>query len=130
MEFYKIVDNPGFRSLAKLMQNSFWGKFGQRDNQPKTSIVNTPVEFFNMMSNPPIYVNSVLPVNDDKLIVDWEYRDEAYDSLATDNVVIAAFVTSQARLKLYESHERLEGRILYYDTDSVIYVSVDGEYDV
>ena len=26
----KMVKNPGLRALAKLMLNSFWGKFGER----------------------------------------------------------------------------------------------------
>lgn len=132
LEFSKIVDNPGLRSLAKLMLNSFWGKFGQRENQPKTSIINNTAEFFKIMSDPSIYVNTVLPIGDEgnTLIVNWEYREEASDSLSTVNVVIAAFVTAQARLKLYDSLEKLDKRALYYDTDSVIYVSRPNEYDV
>ncbi|KAG5891209.1 hypothetical protein JTB14_036126 [Gonioctena quinquepunctata] len=130
LDFSKVIDNPGLRSLAKLILNSFWGKFGQRENQPKTSIVNQSAEFFRMMSNPTIYVNTVLPVNEDTLIVNWEYREEACDSLPTVNVVIAAFVTAQARLKLYSYLEQLEKRVLYYDTDSVIYVSRPGEFDI
>ncbi|KAG5869688.1 hypothetical protein JTB14_025715 [Gonioctena quinquepunctata] len=119
--------NPGLRSLAKLILNFFWGKFRQRVNQPKTSIVNQSSAFFSMMS---IYVNTVPPVNEDTLIVNWEYREEASDSLDTLNVVIAAFVTAQARLKLYSYLEQLEERILYNDTDSVIYVSKPGEFDI
>ncbi|KAG5861535.1 hypothetical protein JTB14_030294 [Gonioctena quinquepunctata] len=130
LDFSKVIDNPGLRSLAKLILNSFWGKFGQRENQPKTSIVNQSAEFFRMMSNPTIYVNTVLPVNEDTLIVNWEYREEACDSLPTVNVVIAAFVTAQARLKLYSYLEQLEKRVPYYDTDSVIYVSRPGEFDI
>ncbi|KAG5875998.1 hypothetical protein JTB14_026203 [Gonioctena quinquepunctata] len=83
-----------------------------------------------MMSNPTIYVNTVLAVNEDTLNVNWEYRDEASDSLSTVNVVISAFVTAQARLKLYSYLEQLEERVLYYDTDSVIYVSKPGEFDI
>ena len=32
LDYDKIQENPGLRSLAKLMLNSFWGKFGQRSN--------------------------------------------------------------------------------------------------
>lgn len=94
MEFSKIFDNPGLRSLNKLMMNSFRGKFCQLESQPETSIVNTPAEFFNMMSNPSLYVNSLLAVNKDTLIVNWEYRVEAYDSSTTVNVVLAACITA------------------------------------
>lgn len=37
------------------------------------------------------------------------------------NIFIAAFTTSYARLKLYESLDVLQKQVLYYDTDSVIY---------
>ena len=42
------------------------------------------------------------------------------------NVVIAAFTTSQARLKLYEELYKLSDRILYCDTDSIIFVEKEG----
>ena len=35
--------------------------------------------------------------------------------------IVAAFVTAQARLKLYEPLEKLNERVLYFDTDSIIY---------
>ena len=40
---------------------------------------------------------------------------------ACSNVIVAAIVTAQARLKLYEPLEKLNERVLYYDTDSIIY---------
>jgi hypothetical protein len=42
------------------------------------------------------------------------------------NVVIASFTTAIARLKVYSVLEMLGERILYYDTDSVIFVSKPG----
>ena len=45
------------------------------------------------------------------------------------NVAVAAFVTSYARLKLYSHMEKLGKRCLYVDTDSMIYVAKEGEYD-
>ncbi|XP_049826260.1 uncharacterized protein LOC126266399 [Aethina tumida] len=119
----RIENNPGLRSLAKLMLNSFWGKFGQRENQPQTTIVNDPQECFDLLAHPSKNVNSITPVNEQTVVINWEYADEAVESLPTVNVVIAAFVTAQARLKLYEYLEMLDTRVLYYDTDSVIYVS-------
>jgi hypothetical protein len=34
-----IKKNPGLRALAKLMLNSFWGKFGQRSNMPRIKYI-------------------------------------------------------------------------------------------
>ena len=42
----KIEKNPGLRSLAKLMLNSFWGKFGQRPNQTQVTTCPNPWQFF------------------------------------------------------------------------------------
>jgi hypothetical protein len=38
----KIEYNPGMRALAKLMLNSFWGKFAQRPNMAKTEQIRDP----------------------------------------------------------------------------------------
>jgi len=43
------------------------------------------------------------------------------------NIFVAAFTTCHARLKLYESLEQLQQRVLYFDTDSVIYTSKPGQ---
>jgi hypothetical protein len=37
------------------------------------------------------------------------------------NVILAAFVTCYARLKLYEALDFLGERVLYFDTDSIFY---------
>jgi hypothetical protein len=44
--------------------------------------------------------------------------DEASEPLRNVNVVLAAYTTAQARLKLYEHLEALGGQVLCYDTDS------------
>ena len=43
------------------------------------------------------------------------------------NIVIAAFTTAYARLKLYDLLDQLQEQVLYYDTDSVIYVHEPGK---
>ena len=47
--------------------------------------------------------------------------EEEYERSVKTNVFIAAFTTSHARLKLYGALDTLKERVLYYDTDSVIY---------
>ena len=46
LDYQHIEKNPGLHSLAKLMLNSFWGKFGQHPNQtqpnPTHHMHNTP----------------------------------------------------------------------------------------
>lgn len=68
-------------------------------------------------------------VNDDVIELKYENKENFVEPNARTNVVVAAFTTAHARLKLYNVLEQLEERVLYYDTDSVIYVSKDGEWE-
>ncbi|XP_011684671.1 PREDICTED: uncharacterized protein LOC105448010, partial [Wasmannia auropunctata] len=126
-----IARNPGLRSVAKLCLNSFWGKFGQRSNLPQTEIIKDYQQFVALLMNPEHEITDILPVNDERMYVSWRLREEAVTSSPMTNVVIAAYTTAQARLKLYEYLELLDRRVLYYDTDSCIYLSTGepGEYE-
>jgi hypothetical protein len=46
------------------------------------------------------------------------------------NVILAGFVTTYGRLALYEALEKLGTRVLYFDTDSVYYISKPGYVDL
>ena len=43
-------------------------------------------------------------------------------------MTIAAFCTSWARLKLWSVMQKLHDRVLYHDTDSIIFSVKEGEY--
>ena len=60
-------------------------------------------------------------VNDKMVAVTYELQDDFVEVLANTNAVIAAYTTAQARLKLYSYIEELQDRVLYMDTDSIIY---------
>ncbi|XP_054257504.1 uncharacterized protein LOC128982573, partial [Macrosteles quadrilineatus] len=126
----KIEKNGGLRSLAKLMLNSFWGKFGERENQTKATIVRDPETLFNMLINPAVQVNTIQEINQDTLLVNWQNLEEVGGSLRRVNVAIAAYTTAQARLKLYEHLKALGAQVIYYDTDSVVYLLSDNLHKV
>ena len=44
------------------------------------------------------------------------------------NIYISEFITGYSRLKLYELLELLQEKVLYFDTDSIVYASPTGEY--
>lgn len=60
--------------------------------------------------------------------VHYNHPNEFVDLQGRINVVIAAFTTCHARLKLYSVLERLGERVLYFDTDSIVYVEREGEW--
>lgn len=61
-------------------------------------------------------------VNEDVVEVRTVRRDEFEKVSSKANVVIAAFTTAQARMKLYDVLDPLGERVLYYDTDSILYI--------
>ena len=65
-------------------------------------------------------------MNDDTVEVQYKNTEEFAEQNNKVNVVIAAFTTAYARLKLYDLLDLLQERVLYYDTDSVIYVHKPG----
>ena len=46
-----IVKNPGRKATAKLMLNSFWGKFGENLHKPITEVGHTPHELFALVAS-------------------------------------------------------------------------------
>lgn len=122
----KIVENLGLRSLAKLMLNSFWGKFGQRTNLTQTTYISDPLQFFDMMTSDQQKVKNVRFVNEESVQLDWVY-DGFTEASPRTNVVIAAYTTAQARLKLYSYLKQLGHSVLCCDTDSVVFRSSPGQ---
>ena len=125
LDYASVQKNPGLRSLAKLCLNSFWGKFGQRLNMPQSEFIHDscPERFFSLLSDPLKTVTDFHIVNNHTIHLKYELKS---DSCVTDdktNIFIASFTTCWARLKLYDLLDRLQRQILYYDTDSIIYVS-------
>ena len=105
----------------------FIGKFAQRSNLTKTKMIDEPKELFDLLYFSPFEVCDARFVNDDMIEVQYRNTEEFAEQNNKVNVVIAAFTTAYARLKLYDLLDLLQERVLYYDTDSVIYVHEPGK---
>ena len=119
----RIVYNPRLRALAKLMLNSFWGKFAQRSNLVKTEQIDDTELFFDRLTSDQITVLDANLVSDEIMEIRYKFSDKFVQTDPKTNVVIAEFTTAYARLQLYKELDMLQERLLYYDTDSVIYLS-------
>ena len=119
----KIEVNPGRKAVAKVMLNSFWGKFGEGDNKPTTSTLQKVEDWEKLINDDSIIVKSVNVYSEDVLEVTTVKKEGAWAPNTRGNIFIALFTTAIARLKLYEALDVLQQRVLYYDTDSVIYKS-------
>lgn len=116
LRYERIVKNPGLRALAKLMLNSFWGKFGQRSHMTRTEYFTEPAEYFDLVFDQRISVKNVRVVNENLVAVTYVQEEDFVDVLTNTNPVIAAYTTAQARLKLYSYITQLNERCLYFDT--------------
>ncbi|XP_041435694.1 uncharacterized protein LOC121399337 [Xenopus laevis] len=124
-----IAPNPAKRQIAKLFLNSLWGKFGQKSNLPTTSIVTNPDDLFKYAFLSQYEVSSLDFLDDDTAMVNWKYAKECQTLSRNTNIFIACFTTAYARLEFYNLLARLKERCLYHDTDSVIFVSKDGDWN-
>ena len=127
LERENIRKNPGLRSLAKLMLNSFWGKFGQRSNLTQATYISNPKEYIDLLTCDQQEVTDINFVSDEMVEMRWKHRDDFVETSARTNVVVAAYTTANARLKLYSNLEKLQNRALYADTDSIIFTTQKGE---
>ena len=107
----------------------FIGKFAQRSNLTKTEMVTEPKVLFDYLDSDRYEVSDARLVNDEMVEVHYTSKDEFAEQDNKTNIVIAAFTTAYARLKLYDLLDLLQERVLYYDTDSVIYVHEPGKPD-
>lgn len=123
----QIEKNEGYRSLAKLLLNSLWGRLGMRQDKEKKVFVKSRNHLLNLMINPSLEINSFSELSQDALLVTYKMREECMQIHPNVNVVLAAYTTAQARMHLYTYLDKLQTRCLYYDTDSVIYTCKDGE---
>ena len=86
--------------------------------------------WFELLDTSTYELSAAHVVNDEMIRVQFRMVGELFTKPNNKtNVAIAAFTTTYARLKLYGLLDLLQDRVLYYDTDSVIYVHKPGEPD-
>ena len=122
----KISKNPGRRQVCKILLNSAWGKFGQRENLSQTEFIRTADRLNALLFSDLYTVQTVEPIDDSTAYV--VYKDVVAKPNPKGNIFIAAFTTAHARLHLYKDLVKLDERALYCDTDSIVFTHKTGEY--
>ena len=106
------------------MINAPIGKWGfNPEKQRHTKIAKDHATFFKyLMGTYELYSMNI--INKNAAVASIPDQDE-YTPHCASNVYIASFITSYARVKLYKDGLLpLGGKVLYMDTDSVIYISL------
>ena len=86
-------------------------------------------KFYKLLTDSTKKVNNFRIINEDYIHLEYEHESGFVPEDMKTNIYLATFTTCWARLKLYELLDQLGERVLYYDTDSVIYVSRPGHID-
>ena len=110
-----------------MMLNSMWGKFGQRLNKTQIQTFDDPQAFHRFLDTDTLDIRHVSVINDDMVEVHYQHQEEDIRVSPNLNIFVAAFTTCLARIKLYDALEPLGERVLYYDTDSIIYHTNEGQ---
>ena len=137
--------NNTYKTLGKLMINSFYGRTGIKPKEEYSFFIMTLEElnfYINLSDKGEIVINSIEEINKIwfislkltdktiKILLEKNHKIKKGESL---NIAIASSITAKARVKLYKGFQAVQkmgGNILYSDTDSVIaefHRSVDNE---
>ena len=95
----------------------------------QTEITKSREKLIEILHDPKKTVTNILFPNDKTVYVKWKYIEAVETSCGYTNVVFAFYVTAYGRLMLYNVMEKLGKNIMYCDTDSIIFVSREGEYE-
>lgn len=87
-------------------------------------------KFFKSLFDPSKEVTDFHIINDEMIHTTWKNKRNLVKEDYQTNIFIAAFTTCWARLKLYDVLHMLDTRVLYFDTDSVIFVSRPGDVEL
>ena len=82
-------------------------------------------EFYELLTCPGTEVTNLVFPNNYVARVSWRYSEDNVAARKNVNVAFAAYVKTQARLKLYNYLSKLGQYVLYCNTDSVIFVQKD-----
>ena len=123
-------DSPAKRTIAKLMMNSFYGKWGQRsiwDESAAFTEENSKACRKLLLNNNMIikFAEVINTRHGQIVVVDYEQR-QAYgrgDSQKNDH--IAAHVTAYGRIMLNQVVQAVGEKAIYTDTDSVFHVFME-----
>lgn len=105
---YKALNNRGMDLMIKRIGNSLYGKFAQRNSD----------NYFGRLADYKEDLPDVLEFIEYKgeiwIVIKGELRPSKHEFPA-----ISAFITSYARLRLYQAMESNQDTLIYVDTDSV-----------
>ena len=93
----------------------------------KSVIVSNQAQFYKVFTNSQYENFNVLELGNEgdetrKCLINYTVKEKYVENDYNTNIAVACFTTSSARLRLYSALEVLNRQVLYFDTDSVVYI--------
>ena len=123
----QLEEDLGLRPLAKMMLNSMLGKFGQKPNKTQVKEFDDAIQFHDFHDSDKYDIRYVSVLTEQRVEVRYKHQLQDDPVSPNLNIFIACFTTCWARLKLYKQLFKLNERVLYFDTDSVIFKTSSGQ---
>lgn len=125
-----FIDSPAERNIAKLMMNSFYGKWGQRSVWDESQAFNESKleDCRKLLLNNKVIIKfaEVLDTpHGQVVVVDFENRVALTRGDTQKNDHIAAHVTAYGRIMLNQVLQTVGRKAVYTDTDSVFHTRMD-----
>lgn len=96
---------------------------------PIPAVLRDPDELFQYLFSRNYKVSSCKFINDETAWVSWKDPKDRYSVSGNTSVFIACFTTAYACIELYNLLDRLQKQCLYHDTDLVIFVKREGDWN-
>jgi hypothetical protein len=122
LEPKNIKKNASLRTIGKTILNNFWGRLGIREQFNQAEYIKEPKRLFHLLLSDTIEVSDMSFVNEGMVFVQYKENKNFIQENPEASIIHACFTTAWARLYLYQTLEKLDQRVLYYDTDSVIFI--------
>ena len=100
-----------------------------REHLSITEVLKDPEQFARFIFGNEYDICHFSFVSDNMALVQWRFVEGSGFQTSNINVFLGAFTTAHARLELYNVMDKLGERLLYSDTDSLIFVSKDGDWE-
>ena len=124
----EFTNAPARRTVAKLIQNAFTGKWGQRDvfECTRSFTKHQHWESAQFLNNPNFIIQSAVILPDQCITLTYEtVRGAALNGLRKKNDLIVAHITAYGRIMLNRVEQALGKHLVYVDTDSAYHMRLE-----
>ncbi len=127
LDTHMISKNPCRRQVAKSILCALYGKLGQSENKTSSQIISSHhvSDLYKIICDPTKILSDFHVLSEKTLIIEYSPREGSIHSGSSTNVMVAAFIAAYGRLDEYELADACGQRLLYCDTDSVIYLAAN-----